>query len=131
MDVTYPLWRAHTQRKPGPFIQRGYHDVKPDFLSHGGMEWVHSDPGVSPGRQALMLKYCFIAGLLYPVKTGRNSLISLSIAPMLPSGFGHARRFSCDAFGTNENMAYVLNAQTAACTPSTTPTTLCRFAPSA
>lgn len=44
--------------------------------------------------------YQFIDELLKPEKTGKPFFISLSIAPLFPNGYGHARRFSCDAFGT-------------------------------
>ena len=39
-------------------------------------------------------------------------MVSLSIAPVFPYGFGHARRISCDAFGTAQDVEYELNAQT-------------------
>ncbi len=53
-----------------------------------------------------------ISAYLSPERIGKPFFISLSIAPLFPCGFGHARRFSCDAFGTNEDVEYVLNAQT-------------------
>ena len=112
MDVTHPLWRSLTRWKLQRFIEWGYEYVKLDFLSHGGMEGTHHDPAVTTGRQALNRGYRYLAELLSPEKVGHPFFISLSIAPMLPGGWGHARRFSCDAFGTAEDVAYVLNAQT-------------------
>lgn len=41
-----------------------------------------------------------------------QSVFSLSIAPLFPHGYGHARRFACDAFGRNEDVEYTLNAET-------------------
>ena len=35
--------------------------------------------------------------------------ISLSIAPIMPHGYGHARRISCDAFGSLDQSAYLNN----------------------
>ena len=112
MDVTHPLWQAFTQWKLDRFVREGYEYLKVDFMTHGGMEGAHHDPAVRTGRQALERGYRFLTGLLAPERVGRPFFISLSIAPMLPGGWGHARRFSCDAFGTNEDIEYVLNAQT-------------------
>lgn len=112
MDVTHPLWKQHTAWKFGRFVEWGYEYVKVDFMTHGGMEGVHYDPSVRTGRQALNMGYQFVCDLLSPQKIGRPFFISLSIAPLFPNGYGHARRFSCDAFGINEDIEYVLNAQT-------------------
>ena len=112
MDVTHPLWKQHTAWKFGRFVEWGYEYVKVDFMTHGGMEGVHADPAVSTGRQALNLGYQYLCDLLSSEKIGRPFFISLSIAPLFPNGYGHARRFSCDAFGINEDVEYVLNAQT-------------------
>ena len=111
-DVTHPLWRAYTQWKFDRFVRWNFDYVKIDFLTHGGMEGVHYDPAVHTGRQALTQGYTFLRDLLAPERIGRPFFISLSIAPLFPCGYGHARRFSCDAFGTNEDVEYVLNAQT-------------------
>ena len=112
MDVTHPLWQSLAKWKLERFVAWGYEYVKLDFLSHGGMEGVHYDAEVTTGRQALDRGYRYMAQLLAPERVGHPFFISLSIAPMLPGGWGHARRFSCDAFGTAEDVAYVLNAQT-------------------
>lgn len=112
MDVTHPLWKRHTAWKLDRFVNWGYEYVKVDFMTHGGMEGVHADPVVRTGRQALNMGYQFVCDCLSPQRIGRPFFISLSIAPLFPNGYGHARRFSCDAFGTNEDIEYVLNAQT-------------------
>ena len=112
MDVTHPLWKQHTAWKFNRFVEWGYEYVKVDFMTHGGMEGVHADPSVRTGRQALNMGYQYLCDLLSPEKIGRPFFISLSIAPLFPNGYGHARRFSCDAFGINEDIEYVLNAQT-------------------
>ena len=112
MDVTHPLWKMHMEFKAKRYVEGGYDYLKTDFISHGGMEGVHYDKNVRTGRQALKAGYEFMNALYAPEKIGREFFLSLSIAPLFPCGNGHARRFSCDAFGTNEDVEYVLNAQT-------------------
>lgn len=112
LDVTHPVWRQQMEWKLSRFVQWNFDYVKLDFLSHGGMEGCHYDRNVRTGRQAIQAGYQFIAAYLAQERIGRPFFISLSIAPLFPCGFGHARRFSCDAFGTNEDVEYVLNAQT-------------------
>ena len=112
MDVTHPLWRQYTRGKFEDYRKWGYDYLKIDFLSHGAMEGVHYDPGVRTGRQAITQAYEFLRELISPEEMGKPFFLSLSIAPLFPCGFGHARRFCCDAFGTNEYIEYVLNTQT-------------------
>lgn len=111
-DVTHPVWRQQMKWKLERFVKWGFDYVKLDFMTHGGMEGCHYDEKIKTGRQAITQGYEFIADFLSEEKVGRPFFISLSIAPLFPSGYGHARRFSCDAFGTNEDVEYVLNAQT-------------------
>ena len=111
-DVTHPLWLEWTEKKARQFIAWGYDYLKIDFLSHGGMEGQHFDPAVKTGRQALTYGYQVLNRLFDEKKIGRPFFVSLSIAPLFPSGCGNARRFSCDAFGLAEDVEYVLNAQT-------------------
>ena len=112
MDLTHPLWREMTKAKFERYIQWGYDYIKVDFMTHGGTEGVRYDKSVRTGRQAITEGYRYICGLLSEKNVGKPFFISLSIAPLFPCGFGHARRFSCDAFGTYEDIAYILNAQT-------------------
>ena len=111
-DVTHPIWREQMAWKLQRFIDWKFDYVKLDFLSHGGMEGCHYDGRIRTGRQAIREGYEFLTGMLAEERTGRPFFISLSIAPLFPCGYGHARRFSCDAFGTAEDVEYVLNAQT-------------------
>lgn len=111
-DVTHPVWRQQMEWKLSRFVKWGFDYVKLDFMTHGGMEGCHYDKSVRTGRQAITAGYTFIAKYLSQERIGKPFFISLSIAPLFPCGFGHARRFSCDAFGTNEDVEYVLNAQT-------------------
>ena len=71
-----------------------------------------SDKSVRTGREAIAIGYGLIDDILVKGKGEKPFFISLSIAPLFPCGYGHARRFSCDAFGTMEDVEYVLNAQT-------------------
>ncbi len=111
-DVTHPLWKQMTANKFGNFVEWGYDYVKVDFMTHGGMEGRHYDETVTTGRQAINQGYAFLDSLLSEEKTGRSFFISLSIAPIFPYGYGHARRVSCDAFGTNQDVEYELNSHT-------------------
>lgn len=111
-DLTHPLWKQYTTWKLEQFVRWNFDYVKVDFMTHGGMEGRHHDPAVRTGRQAIALGYQFLDSYLDEGRIGRPFFISLSIAPLFPCGYGHARRFSCDAFGTNEDVEYVLNAQT-------------------
>lgn len=111
-DVTHPVWKEQMRWKLQRFIDWGFDYIKLDFLSHGGMEGCHFDDAIRTGRQAITEGYEFLTENLSEDKIGRPFFISLSIAPLFPFGYGHARRFSCDAFGTAEDVEYVLNAQT-------------------
>ena len=111
-DLTHPLWKQMTERKFTDFVKWNYDYVKVDFMSHGGMEGCHYDPNVRTGRQAINQGYAFLNELLDEEKIGRPFFISLSIAPIFPYGYGHARRVSCDAFGTAQDVEYELNSQT-------------------
>lgn len=112
LDVTHPLWKRQMAWKLKQFADWGYDYLKMDFLSHGALEGCHYDPDVRTGRQAIAIGYRWIAEHLSEKQIGRKFFISLSIAPLFPHGYGHARRSCCDAFGTNEDVEYVLNAST-------------------
>lgn len=111
-DVTHPIWKQQMEYKLKKFLEWDYDYVKLDFMSHGGMEGCHFDSRVRTGREAIVSGYRFIRDILINRNGGKPFFISLSIAPLFPCGYGHARRFSCDAFGTMEDVEYVLNAQT-------------------
>lgn len=111
-DVTHPVWQQQMKWKLERFVKWDFDYVKLDFMTHGGMEGCHYAKDVRTGRQAITLGYRLITDFLSEEKIGKPFFISLSIAPLFPNGYGHARRFSCDAFGTDEDVEYVLNAQT-------------------
>lgn len=112
LDVTHPVWKQQMKWKLDRFVDWGFDYIKLDFLSHGAAEGCHYDRAVCTGRQAIAVGYQWIADNLDRERIGKDFFISLSIAPLFPHGFGHARRFACDAFGTNEDVEYILNAET-------------------
>ena len=97
-DVTHPLCEQMTRYKFERFVKWNYDYVKVDFMTHGGMEGCHYDKTILTGRQAINRAYAFLDALLDEKKIGKPFFISLSIAPLFPYGYGHARRVSCDAF---------------------------------
>lgn len=112
LDVTHPIWKKQMEWKLNRFADWGFDYIKLDFMSHGASEGAHYNPDIHTGRQAIAEGYRWIIQNLNPEKIGRDFFISLSIAPLFPHGYGHSRRISCDAFGTNEDVEYVLNAST-------------------
>lgn len=110
VDITNPIAEKHVRATVREIVEMGFDYIKIDFLSHGSVEGKRHDPNVRTGRQALKRFYDIIAEELEPEKIGRDIFVDLSIAPLFPGGFGHARRCCCDAFGHHEDVRYVLNA---------------------
>ena len=94
------------------FADWGYDFVKLDFLNFGSLEGAHYDPTITTGIAAYNLGMQRITADLAPRKNGRPMFISLSIAPLFPGGYGHARRISCDTFGALHDSEYMLNSLT-------------------
>jgi len=93
------------------FQSLGFEYLKLDFLSHGALEGVHYDPAIQTGIEA------YNEGMKQIVDgTGNRMFLSLSIAPLFPSGYGHARRLSCDTkghiSGGDQSTEYMLNSLT-------------------
>lgn len=107
LDPTHPGTLARMEYEVARIIRWGFRSIKTDFLSHGSREGCFYDKGITTGIQA----YCF--GMKHFVECVQKSpqpiFISLSIAPIFPHGYGHARRISCDAFGTLDQSAYLNN----------------------
>lgn len=108
LDVTHPAWEEHMRLHLKHIIDMGFDYLKIDFLAHVAMEGVHYDPSYQTGRQALVHGYEVIVDELS--KADRPIFLSLSIAPLFPHGYGHARRQCCDSFGHSDDVRYVLNA---------------------
>jgi alpha-galactosidase len=111
IDPSHPGARARASYYLQQFQKLGFQYLKIDFLSHGALEGVHFDPDIQTGIQAYNL------GMKQVVdETGNRMFISLSIAPLFPSGYGHARRLSCDTkghiSGGDQSTEYMLNSLT-------------------
>jgi hypothetical protein len=90
------------------FRELGFRFVKLDFMSDGALEGVHSDPAVETGIEAYNM------GMQRIAKDADGKMfLSLSIAPLFPSGYAQARRISCDTkgfiSGRDQSTEYMLN----------------------
>jgi alpha-galactosidase len=112
LDVSHPLWEKFMQYRINHWLEMGFDYVKIDFLSSGALEGAHKDPSIRTGRQAYNKAMRFFDDALSHEKTGKDFFISLSIAPVFPHGYGHARRECGDSFAYHTDVEYVLNAQT-------------------
>jgi len=111
IDPSHPGSKARTAYYLQQFQRLGFRYLKLDFLSHGALEGKHYDPTVETGIQA------YNAGMQQIVDLNQNRMfLSLSIAPLFPSGYGHARRLSCDTkghiSGGDQTTEYMLNSLT-------------------
>lgn len=108
LDTTHPAWERSVRERLRGVVEMGFDYLKLDFLSHGAMEGNFYDPAIHTGRMALNRSYRIIREELE--RSEKPVFLSLSIAPLFPFGFGHARRSCCDSFGHGEDVRYVLNA---------------------
>jgi alpha-galactosidase len=111
IDPSHPGTKERTRYFLKQFQQMGFHYLKLDFLSHGSLEGSHYDPAIQTGIQA------YSVGMQQIVdETANRMFLSLSIAPLFPSGYGHARRISCDTkghiSGSDQSTEYMLNSLT-------------------
>ncbi|AEU37002.1 carbohydrate binding family 6 [Granulicella mallensis] len=111
IDPSHPGAKARAAYYLQQFQKLGFQYLKIDFLSHGALEGVHFDPVIQTGIQAYNLGMKQIVDV-----TGNRMFLSLSIAPLFPSGYGHARRLSCDTkghiSGGDQSTEYMLNSLT-------------------
>lgn len=108
LDCTHPAWENYARGIVRNAAEEGFDYLKIDFLSHGALEGVHSDADIRTGRQAYTYGMKIIVDELS--RASHTMFLSLSIAPIFPYGYGHARRCCCDSFGHTEDVRYVLNA---------------------
>lgn len=111
IDPSHPGAKARVTYFLQQFQKLGFEYLKLDFLSHGALEGAHFDPAIQTGIQA------YNAGMKQIVDENANRMfLSLSIAPLFPSGYGHARRLSCDTKGHinggDQSTEYMLNSLT-------------------
>ena len=111
IDPTHPGARERATNFMQQFQQFGFQYLKLNFLSHGALEGVHFNPAIQTGIQA------YDAGMKQIVDDDANHMfLSLSIAPLFPSGYGHSRQLSCDTKGFisrgDQKTEYMLNSFT-------------------
>ncbi|HEX4038813.1 MAG TPA: hypothetical protein VHX37_12205 [Acidobacteriaceae bacterium] len=110
VDPTNPGEKERIAFTIAQFEKLGFRYVKLDFLSHGSIEGVHYDRAVQTGIEA------YNEGMQEVVKAVDGKMfISLSIAPLFPSGYGDSRRISCDTKGHisgEQSTEYMLNSLT-------------------
>lgn len=109
LDPTHPGTIMKIEHETNIFIELGAFYVKADFLGHAAREGNFYNKNISTGIQAYNYAMKHFVDCLSPEKAGRDIFISLSIAPILPHGYGHGRRICCDAFGTIDQSEYLLN----------------------
>lgn len=111
IDPSHPGAKERISYFLKQFEQMGFTYLKLDFLSHGALEGRHYDPAVQTGIEA------YNEGMQQIVnEAGHRMFLSLSIAPLFPSGYGNARRLSCDTkghiSGREQSTEYELNSLT-------------------
>ncbi len=99
LDVTHPGARALMKGEMDSVVAGGFDWLKLDFMTFGALEGKHHDPAVKTGIQAYNQAMQYITSLLPP-----NVFVSLSIAPLFPSGYAHSRRISCDVIGQLDDL---------------------------
>ncbi len=109
IDPTHPGARQWIDWNLARFVRLGFDLIKLDFINMGALEGVHSDPAITTGIAAYNAGMRRIVEDLSPAKIGHPFFISLSIAPLFPSGYGHSRRISCDVTGSLADTEYLLN----------------------
>lgn len=111
LDPTHPGTLQRIDENMTEFLAQGFDYIKLDFMTHGALEGQHYDPKITTGTEAYNLGMRRIVEDLSPQKVGKPVFIGLSIAPMFPHGYGHARRISCDIFSNIGASEYFLNSQ--------------------
>jgi alpha-galactosidase len=111
IDPTHPAARARIDHYVDRFKSWGFEYLKLDFLTHGALEsTVRSDATVHTGIQA------YHRGMKYlRDRVAGSMFLSLSIAPLFPYQYGHARRVACDTYGAatgDMSSQYLLNSVT-------------------
>lgn len=109
LDATHPGVLEYMEYVTGKLIQWGYRLVKTDFTGHGCREGVFYNKDITTGVEAYNYGMSHFVRCLSEERAGYPILISLSIAPIMPHGYGHARRISCDSFGSLDQSAYLNN----------------------
>ncbi|MGH9618205.1 MAG: carbohydrate-binding protein [Bryobacteraceae bacterium] len=94
LDPTHPGTKTRIRTYISTMKELGFTYLKIDFLTHGALEGAHWDRSIKTGIEA------YNQGMQYILdQVAGEMFISLSIAPIFPGGYGHARRISCDTMG--------------------------------
>ena len=109
LDPTHPGTMDYISYETDNIIKWGFRSVKTDFVGHGCREGVFYNKDITTGVQAFNFGMSHFVACLSEERAGYPIFISLSIAPIMPHGYGHARRISCDAFGSLDQSAYLNN----------------------
>lgn len=107
LDPTHPGTLQHMEYELSKIIKWGFCSIKTDFVGHGCREGAFYNPQITTGVQAYNYGMQHFVDCLK--EASEPVFISLSIAPIFPHGYGHARRISCDAFGSLDQTAYLNN----------------------
>lgn len=109
LDPTHPGTLDYISYVTGNIIKWGFCSVKTDFVAHACREGVFYNKDITTGVQAFNFGMQHYVDCLSEKRAGYPIFISLSIAPIMPHGYGHARRISCDAFGSLDQSEYLNN----------------------
>lgn len=112
IDPTHPAQLRRMEYQLGKFVEWGFDYIKLDFLTHGALEGEHYEKSITTGIQAYNYGMQKLNQLLSEENAGRPVFISVSIAPLFPYQYAHARRISCDVFNELKDSEYMLNAMT-------------------
>ena len=112
LDPTHPGTIKLLEYNMERFIDWGFDYIKLDFLSNGAQEGEHYDSNITTGTMAYNYGMSKLADLVSYENIGREFFISLAISPTFPNQYAHARRISCDAFGSMDSTEYMLNSLT-------------------
>lgn len=108
LDVTHPVLLKKIETEISRAAELGFGYAKIDFLAHGAVEGEYINKEIQTGVQA----YNYIMSFISKLCKKYNIFLSLSIAPLFPSGYGNGRRICCDVFGEIKDSEYGLNSLT-------------------
>ncbi len=111
LDPTHPGTLQRIEETLDGLVKEGFDYIKLDFLTHGSLEGEHYNQDVDTGTEAYHIGMAQVLKCLDERRAGRPIFISISIAPMFPHGYAHARRISCDTFSDISASEYFLNSQ--------------------
>ena len=115
LDPTHPRVKEFVENQINNALWMGYRYIKLDFLAHAWLETgtsTYYDTNITTGAQAYNYALNHINNYiknhpLYPKDD--DFYVNLSIAPAFPANMANSRRISCDAWGTVNDIRYMLN----------------------